>query len=143
MQDELFSPTIRERDNSARPPWRPDSIFYPAFFGGPIAAAVLGLLNARRLGLTRGTLLAIAAAGAIGFATRVVLSATIDGNSALRLLGSVTGVLVALVVAAVERRPFRAYVFRGGDPASLVGPGLLAAIGCGLLEAVLIIGLVR
>src|SRR5262245_10355050 len=106
MQDELFSRTIRERESATKPPWRPDAIFYPAFFGGPIAAATLGLLNARRLALPRATLLAIAAAGAVAFATRLVLSATIDGSSALRLLGSVTGVLVALVVAAIERRPF-------------------------------------
>ena len=42
MQDELFNPTIRARDTAGKPPWRPDSIFYPAFFGGPIAAATLG-----------------------------------------------------------------------------------------------------
>ncbi|WP_433381756.1 hypothetical protein ACQPZX_17665 [Actinoplanes sp. CA-142083] len=143
MQDELFSPTIREREPSAKPPWRPDSIFYPAFFGGPLAAATLGFLNARRLALPRATLLAIVAAGVLGFGARLALSAAIDGSSALRLLGSVAGVLVALVVATLERRPFRAYVFRGGEPASLVGPGFLAAIGWGLLEAILIFGLVR
>lgn len=142
MRDELFKPTIRGRGNAGPPPWRPDSIFYPAFFGGPIAAATLGLLNGRRLGLARGPLLAIAAAGVACFAVRVAVSTVID-DSSLRLAGSVTGLLVALVVAAVERKPFRAFAYRGGKPASLVGPGILAVLGCGLLEAVLIIGVLR
>lgn len=142
MQDELFRPTIRERDTSRRPAWRPDSIFYPAFFGGPITAATLGLLNGRRLGLGRGPMLAIAAAGLACFAARLALSLAIDG-SALRLAGAVTGVLVALAIRAVQRRPFRGFVYRGGEPASLIVPGLLAVVGCGLLEAVVILGLTR
>jgi hypothetical protein len=142
MHDELFRPTIRERDNSGRPAWRPDSIFYPAFFGGPIAAAALGLLNGRRLGLARGPMIAIATAGLACFAARLALSLAIDG-SALRLAGAVTGVLVALVIRSVQRRPFRGFLYRGGEPANLIGPGLLAVIGCGLLEAVVILALTR
>lgn len=143
MQDELFRPTIRERAEPGRPPWRPDSIYYPAFFGGPIAAATLGLINGRRLGLARERLLAIAAAGLVCFAGRVAVSVAVEGSGALRLAGSITGVLVALVVGIFQRRPFRAFVYRGGKPAGLVRPGLLAVLGCGFLEAAVIFGLTR
>jgi hypothetical protein len=43
------------------------------------------------------------------------------------------------VVLAVQKRPFRAYELRDGEPASLVRPGLAAAIGCGVLEAVVLV----
>ena len=143
MHDELFRPTIHGRRPPGRPPWRPESIFYPAFFGGPLAAATLGVLNGRRLGLRAGPLVAIAAAGVAGLAARIVVGALVDGNSGVRFAGTVTGILVWLVVLAFQRRPFRAYTYGGADPASLVGPGFAAAIGCGLLEAVLILVLAR
>ncbi|MEQ4303282.1 hypothetical protein ABNF97_18150 [Plantactinospora sp. B6F1] len=143
MQDELFSPTIQERPAPAKPPWRPESILYPAFFGGPLAAAALGLLNGTRLGLSGRRLLAIGAAGLVGFGARLAVSAAVDGNSTVRLAGMVAGALVWLVVLLFQRAPFRIYTYRGGEPAGLVGPGLAAAIGFGVLEAILILVLAR
>jgi len=143
MQDDLFRPTIHQEPGTGRAPWRPDSIYYPAFFGGPLAAATLGLINGRRLRLGTGPMLAVAAAGVLCFGGRLALSAAVGGSSSLRLAGSVFGVLTALVVATVERRPYRAFTYRGGKPASLIGPGLAAVIGCGLVEAFVIFGLVR
>ncbi|MBE1487091.1 hypothetical protein [Plantactinospora soyae] len=143
MQDELFRPTIQERPTPGKPPWRPESILYPAFFGGPLAAATLGVLNGQRLGLSGRHLLTIGAAGLVGFGARLAISGATDGNSVVRLAGTVTGVLVWLVVLSFQRAPFRAYSYSGGEPASLVGPGLAAAIGFGVLEAVLILVLVR
>lgn len=143
MHDELFSPTIRDRPPPGKPPWRPESIVYPAFFGGPIAGAVLGVLNGRRLALPTGQLLAVAGAGLAGFAARLAVGAFADGDSGVRLSGTVAGLLVWLAVLALQRRPFRLAVLRGVDPANLIGPGLAAAVGCGLLEAALILVLVR
>lgn len=143
MQDELFSPTIREQPAPGKPPWRPESILYPAFFGGPLAAATLGVFNGGRLGLPGRHLLAIAGAGLAGFGARLALSAAIDGNAGVRLAGAAAGALVWLVVLALQRKPFRAYTFRGGEPASLVGPGLAAFLVGGVLEAILILVLVR
>jgi hypothetical protein len=142
MEDELFRATIEDRSRSAKPPWRPDSILYPAFFGGPVAAAVLGLINGRRLALPRLQLAAIAGAAVVAFAARLVVTASLDGGSGARLAGTGTGILVWLVVMAVQRRPFRAYSF-DGEPSSLVGPGFAAAIGCGLLEAIVIYAVTR
>ncbi|AVT33965.1 hypothetical protein C6361_36105 [Plantactinospora sp. BC1] len=143
MQDELFTPTIQERPAPGKPPWRPESILYPAAFGGPLAATALGLLNGRRLGLPGNRLLAIGAAGLVGLCARLAVSAAVDGNSGVRVAGMVTGALVWLVVLFFQRSPFRVYTYAGGEPASLVGPGFAAAIGLGLLEAMLILVLVR
>lgn len=143
MQDELFRPTIHERPPPGRPPWRPESILYPGFFGGPLAAATLGVLNGRRLGLRAGPLAAIAAAGVAAFAGRVVAAGLTEGNSGARLGGAVGGILVWLLVLAFQRRPFRAHVYGGGEPARMIGPGFAAAIGCGLLEAIVILALAR
>ena len=143
MHDEIFSPTIRDQPAPGKPPWRPESILYPAFFGGPLAAATLGVLNGRRLALPTGHLLAIAGVGLAGIGARLALSGFFDDNSAVRLAGSATGVLVWLFVLFLQRRPFRIAVLRGATPARLIVPGLLAAIGCGLLEGSLILGLIR
>ena len=143
MQDELFRPTIHERPPPGRPPWRPESILYPGFFGGPLAAATLGVLNGRKLGLRAGPLAAIAAAGVAAFAGRVVAAGLTEGNSGARLGGAVGGILVWLLVLAFQRRPFRAHVYGGGEPARMIGPGFAAAIGCGLLEAIVILALAR
>jgi hypothetical protein len=143
MQDELFSPTIRERPAPGRPPWRPESILYPAFFGGPLGAATLGVLNGRRLALPGLQLALIAVAGLAGFGARLAVSAAVEGNSGVRLAGAVAGSLVWLVVLAFQRRPFRTYAYRGGEPASLVWPGIAAFVTFAILEAVLILVLVR
>ena len=143
MPDELFSPTIREQSAPGKPPWRPESILYPAFFGGPLAAATLGVLNGRRLRLPGRDLILIAVAGLAGFGARLAVSGAVEGNSGVRLAGTITGVLVWLVVLAFQRKPFRLFSYRGGEPASLVGPGFAAFAGCGVLEAILIFALVR
>jgi hypothetical protein len=143
VPDELFTPTIRERPVGGKAPWRPQSIFYPAFFGGPLAAATLGVLNARRLALPPGKSVIIAAAGLAAFIGRIAVTASLDENSSARLTGTITGLLVWLVVLAFQRRPFRAYAYGEGEPASLTAAGFAAFLGCGLLEAIIIFALVR
>ena len=143
MHDELFSPTIGDQPPPGKPPWRPESIVYPAFFGGPLAGALLGVLNGRRLALPAAQLLAIAGAGLAGFAVRLAVGAFADSSSAVRLSGTICGLLVWLAVLAFQRRRFRLVMLRGVTPANLIGPGIAAAVGCGLLEALLILVLVR
>jgi len=137
MTDDLFTPTIRTPTAPATPPWRPESIVYPAFFGGALAATVLGAINAHRLSLGRGPVLAIVAAGLVLFAGRVAFAATIGGNTG-RIGGIVAGLLTWGVVNAVQRKPFRAYLQNDWQPASLVGPGILAAIGSLIVEVIVI-----
>ncbi len=143
MPDELFTPTIRDRPTGGKPPWRPESILYPAFFGGPLAAATLGVLNGRRLALPVGQVLTIGAAGLAAFAARIVVTGMLEENSSARLTGTITGLLVWLVVLAFQRRPFRAFAYGDGEPASLTRAGFAAFIGCGLFEAIIIYTLVR
>ena len=143
MQDELFQPTIHDRPVSGKPPWRPQSILYPGFFGGPLAAAVLGVVNGRRGGLPPVRVALIAAAGLIAFGARFAVSAAYDGGVIIRMSGYLAGIAVALLVLAWQRQPFRTFSYGGGDPASLVRPGLLAAVVFGLLEAGVIFGLLR
>ena len=143
VHDDLFRPTIEEPVATGKPPWRPESIVYPAFFGGPLAAATLGVLNGRRLGLAAGPLAGIATAGAACFGARLAVAAVIEGNSAVRLAGTVTGLLVWLLVLLLQRRPFRVHSYRGAEPASLVLPGLAAAVGLGLFEALVILLVTR
>jgi len=138
MSDDLFRPTVRERPVSGKRPWRPESIFYPAFLGGPLAAALLGVLNGRRLGLPAARVALIAAAGLAAFGLRVALSIWLGDRSGIRLAGSVTGALTWLAVIGMQWRPFRAFSYAGGEPASLVRPGIAAALGVGLAEAIIV-----
>lgn len=144
MDDELFRPTIEtEPAPLSAPAWQPDSIVYPAFFGGALAATVLGLINGRRLGLRIGPLVGIAAAGVAAIAGRALATAALDARSGLRLLGSIAGLAVWGVIMLFQKRPFRIYTARDREPASLVWPGIAAAIGCGLVEVLFMVMLVN
>ncbi|NUT35859.1 MAG: hypothetical protein HOV79_22620 [Hamadaea sp.] len=141
MNDDLFRPTIAARPTAVgEPPWRPDSIIYPAIFGGPLAATVLGTLNARRLGLGRNVQLAVIAVGLACIVARVVATSSVTGLAGGRILGSIAGAVVWGMVILTQKKAFRAYQYGGGEPSSLVGPGIGAALGCGIVEAVLIAG---
>ena len=139
MDDELFRPTIKaEPTTESSPPWRPESIIYPAFFGGALAGAVLGLINGRRLGLKLGPLVAIGLVGVAAVIARVVATDALDARPGTRILGSAAGIIVWLVVITTQKRPFRVYLYRDKEPASLVGPGFAAAIGLGIVEALIV-----
>lgn len=138
MNDDLFQPTIGAKPVVATPPWRPDSIVYPAFFGGPLAATVLGLINGRRLALGNRQLLAVLAAGVAAIIGRIVATDLLSGQVGTRILGAAAGLVAWGAVAATQKRAFRAYALGGREPAGLIGPGFAAAIGCGLLEILVI-----
>ncbi|GAB1692462.1 hypothetical protein [Krasilnikovia sp. M28-CT-15] len=143
MHDELLRPTMGGRSASGREPWRPSSIGYPAFLGGPLTAAVLGIINGRRLGLDAERLVAIGLAGLFAFAVRVAMSPQATDFFEVRWFGGLAGVLVWLLVLAMQRKPFRAFLLGRAEPARLFGPGFAALTGCGLLELGVIYGLAR
>lgn len=138
VTDGLFRPTAASRPALVDRPWRPTSILYPAFFGGPLAGLVLGVLNGRRLALGRSARFGIAAAGVGGILARYVLTTALHEHGVAPILGSVTGAAAWGAVLAVQRRPFQEHELRDGETASLVWPGIAAAVGCGLLEAVVL-----
>ncbi|MEH1097741.1 hypothetical protein [Micromonospora sp. CPCC 205561] len=142
MADDLFTPTISPAaDEARRPPWRPQSLIFPALLGGPAAVTVLALLNGRRLGVSHRAYLAVLGTGLAGLAARLAMTLAISGdgsNRPVRLAGALAGGLVWLVAAATQKRRFRAYELRGGEPASLWLPGLGAVLVIGFVEALLI-----
>ena len=66
-RDELFAPTLSQTARTELPPgekpWRLNSQFYVAFFGGPLAAGTIGYLNGKRLGVPGRSLIASAPRG--------------------------------------------------------------------------------
>ncbi|MER7330105.1 MULTISPECIES: hypothetical protein [unclassified Micromonospora] len=146
MADDLFTPTIAPAAyETRRPPWRPQSLIFPAAFGGPTAVTVLALVNGSRLGLSRRANLAVLGAGLAGLAARVAVTLGFfaDGSDRpSRLIGALSGALVWLAASATQKRPFRAYELRGGKPASLWLPGVGAVLLLGFAEAALILLLV-
>jgi hypothetical protein len=142
VPDDLFTPTIAPAAYEARrPPWRPQSMLYPALLGGPTAVAVLALVNANRLRLPRKAALAVAGAWLAALAGRVVatlLLADGESNGPARLIGSLAGALVWIVVSATQKSRFRTFEMRGGEPASLWWPGFAAVLLLGTVEGLAI-----
>ncbi|NJP31963.1 hypothetical protein [Micromonospora thermarum] len=143
MADDLLTPTVAaEAYEVRRTPWRPQSLLYPAVFGGPTAVTVLGLVNGARLGVSRRATMAVAGAGVAALAARIAVTLWLSAAGTerpSRVIGAVAGALAWLAVAAVQKPRFRAYELRGGEPASLWGPGLAAVLVCGFAEAALIL----
>jgi hypothetical protein len=152
-EDDLFTPTIgaARRPGAFRRPWRLGSQFWVAFFGGPIAAAVIAYLNAQRLGIADRRRLLMLATGAAGFfvgiGAAVAVTSLEYGGTAARLGNQIAGVLAYVVLYRLQRPADRVYVFYGSskedDEAydSLWGPGLAAVFGLGFPSALLIAGL--
>jgi hypothetical protein len=141
VADDLFTPTITPAAYAAdrRPPWRPGSLLYPAVFGGALAVTVLALVNARRLRLPTGPTLAIAGTGLAAVVARAALTVTLlDGHVSGpgRLVAALSGVAVWAVANLTQKGRFRSWEMRGGTPAPLVLPGIAAALGLGLVEAI-------
>lgn len=138
--DELFSPSLRDRVEvpPGRRPWRLGSQFYVAFFGGPLAAAAIGVLNGRRLGIGDGGLLAIAAAGLVALGLALVLASSLDtGDARPRFIFVVAGVATYFVVRQLQKTADDRY--RRGRPDeqvydSLWAPGLAAVLVCGIVS---------
>jgi hypothetical protein len=137
VSDDLFTPTVSTRASDLPRPWRVDSLLFPAFFGGPLAGTVLGLINGRRLGIGSRSLIAIAVTGLAVIATRISLIATLDIGSALRVITGLAGVAVWGVILATQRRRFRAFQLTGGEPASLVWPGIAVGVAGLIVETVI------
>jgi hypothetical protein len=141
--DELFSPALEgvvdQLPEEGDRPWHLGSQLYVGFFGGPLAAAVIAWLNAELLGVTLKGRLAIAAAGVAGLAAAVVAAVIVGGDS-IRLFLAPTGLATAAAARPFQSKADRRYAFRHGEYDSLWVPGLIAVIGLGLLQALLLYG---
>jgi hypothetical protein len=145
-RDELLEPTLQDYVAPTDAPWRLDSQFFVAFFGGPLALAGIAYINALRLGIPKPRRYAVLwiAAGALlaEIVALVVLDVTgalgglkDNGTQPLRLINQAAGVLAYPFVRRVERSADRVYRLSHEDEdySSLVGPGILAVIVGGLV----------
>jgi hypothetical protein len=135
--NDLFVPTITAQPTTGKPPWSVSTLVFPAILGGPLAITVLALVNGRRLGVASGGQLAVAAGGVGAMALRLWVLALVQSGSSGRVVSALAGALAYGVVVLVQRPPYRAFTLRGGEAASLVWPGLAAAVGGAVIEAVL------
>ncbi|KKK06253.1 hypothetical protein [Micromonospora sp. HK10] len=144
MADDLFTPTITPTAYAGprRPPWRPGSLIYPAILGGALAGTTLALINAGRLRLPARDTLAIAGAGLVALAARVLVTTMLlDGrvSGPGRVVGALCGALAWTVANLLQKGRFRSYEMRGGEPTSLVKAGIAATLGLGLVEGLIIV----
>ena len=66
-------------------------------------------------------------------------SAVLPGETTARIVGALVGIGVWLVVLGTQRRAFRAFEYAGHEPSRLWWPGLAAFLGCGFLEAAIML----
>ena len=138
MSQDLFVPTVVPPVVRERPPWDISGLLYPAAFGGALAGTVLGLINGYRLGVGAGRQAVVCLAGAAAIALRIALLVALHGRhyELLAALNAGAGMFAWYAVRRVQLRAGRAFLLRGGETASLLLPGLVAALGCGLVEGV-------
>ncbi|MEU5876317.1 hypothetical protein [Spirillospora sp. NPDC047279] len=143
--DPLLQPTVRD-PRAGRAPWRLSSQGYVAFLGGVTAGTVIGFLNARRLDVPASRRWAILGAGAVAWAATVWIILDLigpDGTStAVRMAARVCAVLAYLLQAYLQGPWDRAFQLRNVEHASLWGPGAIAVVGCGTVEALVLARLV-
>jgi hypothetical protein len=138
--EELLAPSLgthRPRARDAARPWRLGSQVYVAFFGGPLAATAIAFANAVRLQVPLSKRMAILGIGLVAFGA--VLAVAFGLSDASR-----QGLRVALNLVAVGgwgvmyliQRPYERIfmAFGGEEHQSLVVPGLLAVVVCGVLQ---------
>lgn len=151
--NDLFKPTIEAFAAMGKPPFSVPSLVYPALLGGPVAITALALVNGQRLGVPARALVTVAATGAVAMVTQLAVLAiavnrpgtleNLGQNRAGTLLGAVCGAAVYAVVNLTQRSAYRSFQLRGGEPAKLIWPALLAivvAVVVTAVAAVLIIG---
>lgn len=128
---DLFRPSVElnsRQSEALTKPWRTESMFVPAFFGGPVAVTILAALNARRLGARSAVpwLLAVGVAAFIGLVAFMTIPA--DPPATARVVIIVAGLVVYGVQAWILRGPSRLHQLRSGEYDSLWAPGFAAIV---------------
>ena len=136
--DELLQPTVTPVERSGYKPWRVQSQFWVAFFGGIVAVTAVAFINSGHLGMSARSRGAILAAGAAALAVWVALAVwLVDENAQnLRIAGRILAVVLFLVLARMQRPADARYqLFGAGEYAALWGVGIPASIIGGLAQA--------
>ncbi len=152
MRD-LLQPSL-SGDRPARPIYSAQAGFWVAFFGGPVAIALFGGLNARRLGRLRREWPLYAGMGAIFLVLGVVFfvspqivgmepQSTGDQSRSFRLGSRGFALVLWLAMFALHRRYHRAAEMLGEDPPSPWKPAIaFIVIGILVSMAVAMVGLI-
>jgi hypothetical protein len=149
---DLFEPSLQDdslRQHYPDPPWRLDSQFYVAFFGGVLAEAVIAYLNGKRLLLDASQQRKIVYISALAMAATLASAALLNildvpddlkpGEIGFRLVNRGIAVIAFLFLRKIQNSAFRVYVTHGDQEfASLWIPGLLAVFGVGLIQGLLV-----
>jgi hypothetical protein len=139
--DELLAPSLgthRPRARDAARPWRLGSQVYVAFFGGPLAVTAIAFANAARLQVPLPKRMAILGVGLVAFGAVFAVAFGLGdaGREGLRValhLVAVAGWGVMYLIQRPYERIFMAFGDQGHQ--SLIVPGLLAVVVCGVLQA--------
>jgi hypothetical protein len=131
--DELLPPTVTPARTSGYKPWRVQSQFWVAFFGGILAVTGVAFINSRHLGMSARSRRLILACGAVALAIYVGLAGWVftfpkDART-MRIAGRVLAVVLFLVLARIQREANNRYqLFGAGEFAPLWGVGITASI---------------
>ena len=149
--DDLFAPSLEQTKQPGErgKPWRLSSQFWVAFFGGPLAAAVIAHQNAARLALDERRRLLLIVSGLVGFLLAVALAVVlerVDAGFGPRLVNQAAGVISYGAFYKLQRPGDRVYQYYSDLPEdraydSLLGPGALAVFGIGFPSVLLLVGL--
>ncbi len=111
VRGDLLTPTLQghvPRDWRGRLPWRLESQVYPAILGGPAAATLVALVNARRLRIDARTVALMAVGGVLLTALGLGAVAAFDSD-AMRLLIGAAGLAAYGAFYLVQRAPDRVH----------------------------------
>ena len=142
-ESDLFTPSLSEWRPTVqnRPPFRLNSQFWLALFGGPVAVTAIAVLNARRLQLSEAVVRRMVVGGILvtllelGIAWAAIVGFGLDPDRGARatLLPKWSYSLINLLWTAVlvhwQTAAARQYEsFGRGEYASMWGPGFVAAL---------------
>ncbi|HYN88811.1 MAG TPA: hypothetical protein VER55_09785 [Ardenticatenaceae bacterium] len=152
---DLFRPSVQEARSlpTGAPPWRLQSQFFIAFFGGVLGITAIAYLNSRRLGLPKNRLRQILVIGLIAFIGVIALEYVnaVEGlpggfrlrQSFLRVPGRIVAVVVCLVFNHFQSAADDLYQSQYGDAySSMWKAGMIAIFGLGTLQSLAIYGIV-
>ena len=149
--DDLFAPSLEQakRPGEQEKPWRLSSQFWVAFFGGPLATAVIAHQNAARLALDERRRMLLIGVGVAGLVLAVVLAVVLDRfdtGAGPRFANQAAGVICYGAFYKLQRPGDRVYQYYSDLPeetayASLTGPGAAAVFGLGIPSILLIVAL--
>jgi hypothetical protein len=149
--DALLKPSLQDyQPRTPQPekrPWQLSYQVFVAFFGGVLSATLVAYLNGRALRLSRNQLLAILAAGLVGFLATIVVTLLLGRASmpeflspgdATTLASRAIALLTFLAFYRLQKPADRVYAFFGGEYGSILPVGLMAIFGLGFVQWLLV-----